>query len=283
MLDTLFFLQFRHELAKMFARRRTYLGFGAFLALEGMVLVGINRPGPRRAFQHMIETNGFGFDRYFSGVTLAFMMLYWTALLLGGLFLALVAGDVVSKEVEEGTMRMMLCRPVSRGRVVALKYAACVAYTFAMVGFIGVTALLAGLAYRGWGGLFAFAPLERVMALYEPGEGLRRYFVGLGLLACSLTTITSIGFMLSCMKMKPVTATVVTVTILFADNIFRNVPLFDDLKPYFVTAHLATWINAFHSRIPWRDVTADLAYLGAVDATLLIVGLAVFAQRDFKA
>ncbi|MBE7211253.1 MAG: ABC transporter permease [Gluconacetobacter diazotrophicus] len=282
-MDALFFLQFRHELTKMFARKRTYIGFGAFLALETLVLIGLNRPGPRRAFQHMIESNGFGFDRYFSGLTLGFMMLYWTALLLGGLFLALVAGDVVSKEVEEGTMRMMLCRPVTRGRVVALKYAACVTYTFAMVAFIGLTALAAGLAYRGWGGLFAFAPLERVMALYEPGEGLERYFLALALLACSLTTISSLGFMLSCMKMKPVSATVVTVTVLFADNIFRNVPLFDDLKVYFVTAHLATWINAFHNRIPWRDVAMDLAYLGAVDATFLIVGLVVFARRDFKA
>ncbi len=282
-MDSLFLLQFRHELTKMFARKRTYIGFGAFLALEMLVLIGLNRPGPRKAFQHMIESNGFGFDRYFSGLTLGFMMLYWTALLLGGLFLALVAGDVVSKEVEEGTMRMMLCRPVTRGRVIALKYAACVTYTFAMVAFIGLTALAAGLAYRGWGGLFAFAPLERVMALYEPGEGLARYFAALGLLACSLTTISSLGFMLSCMKMKPVSATVVTVTVLFADNIFRNVPLFDDLKVYFVTAHLATWINAFRNHVPWRDVAMDLAYLGAVDATFLIVGLVVFARRDFKA
>lgn len=282
-MDSLFLLQFRHELTKMFARKRTYIGFGAFLSLEGLVLFGLNRPGPKKAFQHMIESNGFGFDEYFSGITLGFMMLYWTALLLGGLFLALVAGDVVSKEIEEGTMRMMLCRPVSRVRIGLLKYLACVTYTFAMVFFIGVSALAAGLAYRGWGGLFAFAPLERVMALYEPGPGLERYFGSLVLLACSLTTITSLGFVLSCMKMKPVSATIVTVTVLFADNIFRNIPLFEDLKPYFVTAHLATWINAFHHHVPWRDITVDLAYLGAVDATFLIIGIVVFSQRDFKA
>ena len=70
--------------------------------------------------------------------------------------------------------------------------------------FIGVTALAAGLASRGWGGLFASASVKRVMALYEPAEGLRRYLIGLLLLACSLTTSTSLGFMLSCMKMNPV-------------------------------------------------------------------------------
>ncbi len=70
----------------------------------------------------MIESNGFGFEQYFSGLTLGLHDAVWTALLLGGLFLALVAGDVVSKEVEEGTMRMMLCRPVSRWRIGLLKY-----------------------------------------------------------------------------------------------------------------------------------------------------------------
>ena len=39
-------------------------------------------------------------------------MVMWTVFLLGGLYLALVvAGDVMSKEVEDGTMRMILCRP----------------------------------------------------------------------------------------------------------------------------------------------------------------------------
>ncbi len=231
----------------------------------------------------MVESNGFGFDRYFSGLTLGFMILYWTSLLMGGLFLALVAGDVVSKEVEEGTMRMMLCRPVSRVRIGLLKYFSCVAYTFVLVFFIGLSALAAGVACRGWGGLFAFAPLERVMALYEPNPGLARYLGGLVLLGCSLTTIASLGFLLSCLKMKPAATTIVTISVIFADNIFCNLPFFEDLKPYFITAHLATWINAFHNHIPWRDVAGDLTYLGAVDATFLIVGIVVFAQRDFKA
>ena len=282
-MEPLFLLQFRHELTKMFARRRTYIGFGAFLALEALILFRLTRPGPQQAFRRMIENNGFGFDQYFSGLTLGFMILYWTSLLVGGLFLALVAGDVVSKEVEDGTMRMMLCRPVSRVRIGLLKYLACVTYTFVLVFFIGATALLAGIACRGWGGLFAFAFLEHVMALYEPGAGLLRYAGGLLVLASSLTTIASLGFLMSCLKMKPATATITTLAVIFTDNIFRNLQFFEDLKPYFITTHLATWINIFHPRIPWRDVTEDLAYLGAVDATFLIVGILVFAQRDFKA
>ena len=71
-------------------------------------------------------------DRYFSGATLGLLMLMWTTFLLGALYLALVAGDVVAKEVEDGTLRMILCRPISRLRVGFLKYSACVLYTFAL-------------------------------------------------------------------------------------------------------------------------------------------------------
>ena len=92
--------------------------------------------------------------------------------LLPGLFLALVAGDMVSKEVEDGTMRMMLCRPVSRWRLGVLKYLACVVYTFALTAFYGLSALAAGTLYQGTGGLFAAWPPVHLFALYEPGPGL---------------------------------------------------------------------------------------------------------------
>ena len=46
----LFFLQLWHELVKLFARPRTYIGFGAFLFMEGMVITGLNFPSPGRRF-----------------------------------------------------------------------------------------------------------------------------------------------------------------------------------------------------------------------------------------
>ena len=279
----LFFLQLSHELLKLFARKRTYLGFGAFLAVEGFVLFLLHLPKPRAAFRHIIESNGFGFERYFSGMTLALQVVLWTVFLLPGLFLALVAGDVVSKEVEEGTMRMMLCRPVSRWRLGGLKYIACVVYTFALVAFYGLSALLAGVLYQGMGGLFAFAPMEHLFALYEPGPGLWRYLGALPLLALCLTSFASLGFLFSCLNMKPAAATVVTLTIFFFDFIFRNIPYFESIKPYFLTGHMTAWLGIFVQHIDWRGIAGDLAYLLALDATFVVVGIVAFSQRDFKA
>lgn len=279
---SLFFLQLGGELRKLFGRKRTYIGFGAFLLIEILILVLLQLPKVQRSFRHMIERSGYVFEQYFSGTTLAFEMLRWTIFFLGALYLALVAGDVVSKEVEEGTMRMILCRPVARWRVLVLKYLACVIYTFALIFFIGLTALLAGLLRQGVGGLFVFAPVEGVFGLFEFGDGLRRYLGALPFLSLSLLSITSLGFMLSCFNMKPAAATIVTLSIFFIDVIFRNIPYFESLKQWFFTGHMATWLNVFQPRIPTAQMLEDYAYLLAVNLTLVIVGIVNFQRRDFK-
>jgi ABC-2 type transport system permease protein len=279
---SLFFLQLRGELWKLFARKRTYIGFGAFFALEILILVLFQLPKVQRSWRNLIEQAGYEFEGYFSGITLAFQILFWTVFLLGGLYIALVGGDIVSKEVEDGTMRMTLCRPVSRLRVLMVKYLACLIYTYALTIFIGVSALTIGLLRQGVGGFFAFQPLQKLFVLYDFGEGLGRYLGSIPLLAFTLVSVTSLAFMLSCCNMKPAAATICTLTYFMTDNIFRNIPYFDSLKPWFITSHIETWYNVYRSPVPWLQMTEDLAYLAGVDATFLLIGIVVFSVRDFK-
>ena len=278
----LFLLQLQHELLKLFARPRTYIGFGAFLFVEAAVVIGLNRPFPRESFRRMIERNGYGFEHYFSGLTLGLQMMMWTVFILGGLYLSLVAGDVVSKEVEEGTLRLMLCRPIARWRIGVQKFLAAAIYTASLAVFIGLTALLAGTTWRGVGGLFAFSPSPRIFALYETGPGMERFFGSLPLLAFGLMTFASLGFFFSCLKMKPAAATIMTLTLLFFDSIFRNIPYFDHYKEYFITGHMSAWLQVFVQRVPWREIGMDFIYLTALDGTLIVLGIVVFTQRDFK-
>jgi ABC-2 type transport system permease protein len=279
----LFLTQLGNELIKLFARKRSHMGFAFFLLVEFFVLFMLNLRGPKEHFRRMIQQNGFGFEQYFSGLTLGLQMVMWTTFILGALYLALVAGDVVSKEVEEGTMRMTLCRPVSRLRIVGLKYLACLTYTLAFTVFIGLSALAAGTIAHGRGGLFVLAPFEGIFALYPPAAGLTRYLAALPLLAVCLASVTSLAFLFSCCDMKPAAATIVTLSIFFFDSVFHNIPYFETLKPYFITTHMSTWLNVFINYVPWWKMTEDYAYLIALDATFFVLAAAVFARRDFKA
>ncbi|XHR27324.1 MAG: ABC transporter permease [Chthoniobacteraceae bacterium] len=278
----LFFHQLGYEFKKLFARKRTHIGFAGFLIVEIALLFLLNLPQPKAHFRRMLEANGYGFDDYFSGITIAFFILSWTTVLLGALYLSLVSGDIIAKEVEEGTLRMILSRPVSRFRIGLVKYIACVGYTFVRTGFIGVTALITGYLYRGGGGLFVYVPARNIFALYGASPGLLRYAVALPALALSQTVITSLGFMFSCFNGKPATATASTLSLILFDFIFGLIPYFESLRPYFITTHMATWMHLFEPHIPGWRMAEDYAVLLALNATFFIVGLAVFERRDFK-
>lgn len=279
---SLFLLQLRGELWKLFARKRTYMGFGVFLGVETLILILWQLPRGQRAMRRMIEHSGGIFEQYFSGLTVAMIMLSISVFLLGGLYLGLVGGDLVAKEVEDGTMRMTLCRPVSRVRVLLVKYTTCVIYTFALVIFIGLTALAAATSVRGGGGLFLMIPEEGLIIFYDAGPGFARYLGALPCFALSLLTISTFAFQLSCWNMKPAAATISAITLFFIDWIFHLVPYFETYRPWMMTTRMSTWLNVFHSPIPWPRMVEDYAYLIGLDATFLIVGAVVFSSRDFK-
>jgi ABC-2 type transport system permease protein len=279
---SLFLLQLKGELWKLFSRKRTYLGFGIFLGLELAILLLFQLPKVQRSYRHLLENAGYGFEQYFSGITLAFQIVFGSTALLGGLYVALVAGDIVAKEVEDGTLRMTLCRPVSRLRILGVKYLACIIYTFALTFFIGLSALAVGIARQGTGGFFVYQPLERLFVVYDFAPGLVHYLGSLVPLALSLLSVTSLGFMLSCCNLKPAAATIATLSYFMADMIFRGIPYFEEIKHWFITTHTESWYNALRSPLPWQTMIEDYSYLLAIDATFLVIAAAIFSSRDFK-
>jgi ABC-2 type transport system permease protein len=278
----LFLRQFFAELLKMFARKRTWIGFVAFVALELLVLMLSQTDKAKRGFRNFLESHGAMFDEYFGGLTLAFNMMALTVALLGAIFVALVAGDIVSKEVEDGTMRMTLCRPVSRLRVLGVKLLASLLYCFVLIIFIGITALLTGLAWQGLGSLCAVIPEEKLLAFYPPREGLIRYFAAMPCFGLSFCTIVSLAFMLSCCNMKPASATIVCLAVLFVDRILDFWPQFASFKPWFMTSHMVTWLNVFRSPMPVWKMAEDYLYLFGLNVTFILIGCAVFLRRDLK-
>lgn len=279
---SLFALQLRGELLKLFARKRTYIGFGAFLLAEVLFLGILSLERVRGSIRRVIENSGYPADEYLSGLTLALFILLWTVFLLGALYLALVAGDVVGKEVEDGTLRLMLCRPVSRGRVLAVKVVATAIYSVALTLFIAISALLAGFLHSGFGSLFVFAPTEGIFAMHEFGPGLARYALATVVLSVCLLTIPAVGFFFSCCEMKPAAATILTLSFFFLDTILKNIPYFESLRAFFITARMSAWARIFEFRIPWSRIAEDLVWLGVVNATLLVAALVIFEHRDFK-
>jgi ABC-2 type transport system permease protein len=276
-------LQLRNELWKLFAKKRTYIGLLMFLlAQNAIVLLFRFAPGPQQAFVRRLEGNGYLAQDFISGLTVAAFMAMPLAYILLPLFVALVGGDLVAKEAEDGTLRMILARPISRVRLVLLKWVSGVMFCVGLVVALGLLGLAFAHAWFPRGGLFVMVPGE-VFAVFDPAAGLRRYLLAHVLMATKATTILTLALMFSCANVKPATATVLALSVVFANFILQNIPYFESLQHWFLTYHLNAWQLLFADPIPWWRVGEALSVLAGFNATFLAVGVAMFHMRDLKA
>lgn len=280
----MFFKQFQNELLKLFARKRTYIGFGVFLCVQALILMLLQLPKAKRELGRLMTNNGLMMEDCYYGLTLAVIIISFTIAILGALYLALVAGDMVAKEVEDGTMRMILSRPVSRIRLMWIKWLACLTHNFTLILFIGASSLAIGTLYRGGlGSLFVFMPHEHLFAYFPKGEGLWRFAQSLLFLGAAVQVITTMAFMFSCFNMKPAAATILTLSVMFVDFVLHGIPFFRAYSRYFMSDHTSCWILTFREVIPWWSLTESLLYLLALNISFWIVGAMRFCSRDFKA
>lgn len=279
----LFALQLRHELFKLFARKRSYIGFGAFLTVLTTILLLMQLPKPKREMGRLMENNGLAFGDYYGGLTLGMLMIFFTYMILGALYVALVGGDIIAKETEEGTMRMILCRPISRLRLLVIKMLALVIYTFSLVIFLGLSALALASIYRGgMGKLFFFIPDTGIFIAYDTWPGLWRYWRAILCLGVATQLIAALAFMFSCFKMKPAAATILTLSVFFVDFILTNMPYFRSIQHWFISHHTRFWVSTFQEPTPWPNITVSIAYLGALGISFWVIGALRFCTRDLK-
>jgi ABC-2 type transport system permease protein len=280
----LFLQQLRGELRKLFARPRTWMGYGAFLTLEAVILIVYKMDRSQEYMRVMLERNGLEFGTYYSSLTITFTIMLLSMFLLGSIYFALVAGDIVAKENEDGNLRLVFARPISRLRLLLVKYTSVALFTFTFVFFVGISGYLMAVAAVGYeGGLFVMEPKMKVFAAYpEWWEGASRLALSAAGIGISMITLSSIAFMFSCFKIKPAAATIITLTVLFVDMILQGFPFFKPYESYFVTWRMSAWVFLMEQHISWPKIIESYVFLAGLNVTLFTIGWLSFQTRDFK-
>ncbi|HVV02259.1 MAG TPA: ABC transporter permease [Verrucomicrobiae bacterium] len=271
----------RNELTKLFGKKRTYIGFGAFLLAQTIMLLLFRYTHWRRDMETQLAGNGYAATDYLSALTVAFIMLLPLAPLLMPLYAALIGGDLVAKEVEDGTLRMILCRPISRLRLLWVKWAAGILFCAALVAVLGATALLLGRIWFPWRGMFVFAP-GMVFNVLSAAAGLKLYLISLVFITLNASVILGLALMFSCFNMKPAAATIVALSFLFVNFVLENIPFFEPYQDWFLTHHFKAWVLVYAQPTPWARMAESLSLLVGVCVTTFLVGAAAFQARDIK-
>lgn len=277
----MFLLHLRNELWKLFGKRRTYIGFGAFLIAQNAMVLLFRFTRWQSDTERLLAGNGYLAGQYISALTVAVVMLIPQILLLMPLYTTLVGGDMVAKEAEDGTLRLILSRPISRVRLLLAKWLAGVLFCFLLVGVLGASALGFARLWFPWKDMFVFIP-QFVFSVLDDAVGLKLYLWSHLFLAMNATVMFSLAFLFSCGNMKPAAATILALSVLFLSLVLDAIPFFDRYQHWFLPHHFRSWILVFAEPTPWARLAESQCLLAGVALTAFILGAALFQLRDIK-
>lgn len=281
----MFLLQLRSELAKLFGKKRTYIGFGVFLLAQNLMLLAFRFSNWQKGTAKLLESNGYLATEFISALTVAVVMLIPQILLLMPLYVMLVGGDLVAKEAEDGTLRMILSRPISRFRLLFIKWVTGVIFATILVISLGVMALLFASFWFEWKGMFVFIPMpggSPIFNVLDATDGLKFYALAHVMLAVNACTMLSLSFMFSCFNMKPAAATVLAMSFLLLSLVMEAMPFFEEWKELALTHHFRAWVLVFTKPMQLAQMAEALCVLAAVNVTAFVIGTTHFHMRDIK-
>jgi len=264
-----------NEFIKILAKPRSYIGIAALTLLIAIILFAMKADGKMyisfvtASFEQTLSFNG----HILNGNLIAFIVLQMLIVHIP-LLVALVTGDLLSGEAAMGTLRMMLTKPITRTQVVLSKLVAAATYTFILVLWMGFLALFVGRWLFGTGDLIVLN--SDGLVILPDADVLWRYGLAFFVAYLALLTIATLSICLSAFADNSIGPIVSTMAIIILFTIIGSldVSVFDHIKPYLFTTHMASWRSFFSDPVPWSAIWESVWIL--VVHNILFVGLAIF-------
>jgi ABC-2 type transport system permease protein len=277
---------FWFETFKTFSRWRTYISFtviGLIVILTEVVMkLSANEIVYRmlRSFQRDFLISGNILNTWF---VVAFIM---NSLHIHIPFLiTLVAGDMVSSETTSGTIRFLLIRPPSRGRIITAKYLTALFYTAILVIFFALVCISLGLPLFGSGDLIIHHYGRFDIYFIPETEVPARIALAFFAAIWSMTVVASIAFLFSTLAENSIGPIIGTMAVVIVFLVLGNLPLdfFRTLRPYFFTTYMINlWQHFLNAPIPWQEILRSAIILGIHNAGLFLIAFFVFNRKDIK-
>ena len=271
----------RIELFKIFRRPRTYIPFGAIAAMILIIQLGLKFDG--RSYLELMTSSlsdsfFIPYNMIMNGYLVAFVILN-TLLIQVPLLVALVAGDIIAGEANMGTLRLLVIRPVSRTRLLLVKFFASVVYTVALLVWMAVLSLFLSMLLFGTNDMMIAR--NTVMEQIRSSDVLWRYIAAFGYATVALSTVAALAFLLSVFadnSIGPIVSTISVVIVLTILSEMR-IPLYDNtVKPWLFTSHMLAWKGFFYSQSDGQGaaIPGSVENLPAILRSLVVLLVYIF-------
>lgn len=267
-------LQF--ELYKTFKKPRTYIAFGAIAAIVFLIQVALLVNGKEYVqfiLSSVDETLIIPYAKVTNGYWICFVILN-LLLIHVPILVALVSGDIIAGEANAGTLRLLLTKPVSRTKLMLVKFLACTIYTLMLLIWMAFLALFVSILLFGTNDLVVAKQYELLQI--QKTDVLWRYFAAFGFAAVALIVVAALSFLLSTISENSIGPIVATVSIIIVLTILSEmrIPIYDNtVKPYLFTTHMLGWKGFFYidSNADGQTIRGSVSNLPAILKSLAIL------------
>ncbi|HZK05107.1 MAG TPA: ABC transporter permease [Actinomycetaceae bacterium] len=257
---------FGSEVRLMLGRRRNQIGLAVLAAVPVIMAVAIHFSGSTGNLLGLLSANGVILPLAAIAVQIAFFL---------PLAIALVAGDAVAGEANVGTLRYLLTVPVSRTRLLVVKYATIALGAVIATTLIAVVGTIAGVVILGAGPMTTLSGTELSFA-----ESLGRLAIAVAYASLAIAAIGAIGLVISTLTESPVVATITLMAVIIVAWILEAIEQVSFMHPYLPTHYLSSFTGVLFDPIQWGDMATGAGYYGAVIVIFWLVAWAHFTTKD---
>ncbi|AGL18078.1 ABC transporter permease [Actinoplanes sp. N902-109] len=264
----------RSEFRLIASRRRNQAGLAALAAVPIVLAIamkvstpsGEGRPGGGPDFFAQIVSNGFFVALAGLGVELTLFL---------PIAVAMLAGDAVAGEANQGTLRYLLTVPVGRIRLLAVKYAGIVMGAFLAPLTVAVSGIVVGLILFGGGEVTTLSGTQIGF-----GAALVRLLGVCLYLGICLSALGAVGLFLSTLTEQPMGATIALTMLAVASFVLGQIPQLDWLHPYLLTQHWQDFGELLRDPVSLSALRPGVLSALAYMAVFLSAAWARFAGKD---
>ena len=266
----------KFEVIKLLYRSRTFLSIGLMLVLVGLIFWGLKSEG-ENALGYLFQSLGDNFlmqGTILNGYMVSFLVLntLWIHI---PILIVIVTGDLFSSELESGTIRLLMTRPISRNRVALAKFASAVLYVFTFVMIFTIFSLGLALLLFGRGDLIvAFNGLQ----IIPETDLLWRFFAAFGYAFLAMSTFAIFSVTISFFTRKSLFAILITLGVIVISTLLQTLAasLFIGWEFFLITYHFAQWQLFFYSDIDWISLLNSTIWLICFSGLCILVSLIRF-------
>ncbi|MGV8908278.1 MAG: ABC transporter permease [Propionicimonas sp.] len=260
------------ELRLVFGRRRNQVGVGVLFGLVVLVGIALKVSAVRHprspAGDLMSAVAGNGIFLGFAGLSIEIALFLPLAV-------AVLAGDAIAGEANQGTLRYLLIAPVARARLLVVK-----AVSLAIGSLVGAVVVALSGVVTGTV-LFGVGPLTTLSGTkLGVGDGLLRLLLAVVYVGAGLSALAMIGLFISTLTEQPIAATVATAMVSTLLWILDAVPQLDWLHPWLLVDRWMSFVDLLRDPVFTDRIVAGLWVDAAYAAVFGFLAWLRFRNKD---